>query len=130
MTRAQNCMPERVPPEHDEQVLFVAWLGRHDILHHAVPNAAKRSHKAAARLKAEGMQAGWPDITIDEPAAKGMGMGLAPRVFVEMKRIKGSKTSPEQKACHARLRARGHTVIVAKGAQAAIEAMTELGYGR
>lgn len=98
----------RLPTEHEEQVAFVREfrLRWPDVLIFAIPNGEKRSKAAAGRLKAEGVVAGMPDLCVPE-------WGL----WVEMKRLKGGRLSPEQSQMRAYLReACGATVIVGRGA--------------
>lgn len=100
----------KIPTEHQEQVdvvkTFRAQYPQHLIF--AVPNGEHRAISVAKRLKDEGVLSGVPDLII--ATAKGV-------IFVEMKRIKGSTTSKEQKEIHAQLRSMGYTVILAKGAK-------------
>lgn len=76
-----------VPLEHEEQKNFVKWFRMQypKVRIFAVPNAAARGHNAASYMKAEGLSAGCPDVWIPEFL-----------MCIEMKRIKGSATSPEQ----------------------------------
>lgn len=76
-----------VPLEHEEQSMFVKWFKMQykNVRIFAVPNAAARGHNAASYMKAEGLSAGCPDVWIPEFL-----------MCIEMKRIKGSITSPEQ----------------------------------
>lgn len=67
MTRPQ-------PSEHAEQSALIQWFdlygptrGLHPNLLIAIPNAAKRSYRLAARMKAEGMRAGSPDLFLAHP---------------------------------------------------------------
>lgn len=116
-----------VPLEHDEQAAVVKWcrlvarfrwpwlcLPDGEFAIYATPNGGERNKIVAARLKAEGVKPGVPDLHVP---------GL--RLWVEMKRRKGSVTSDAQKGWHAYLRTIGDTVIVAKGFQEAVAAITE-----
>lgn len=57
--------------EHDEQVALFEWAermsGRYPELSYlyAVPNGGHRHRATAAKLKAEGVKAGYPDIGLD-----------------------------------------------------------------
>lgn len=95
------------PSEHMEQVGLVTWFrGKFpDVLIFAVPNGEKRSISVAKRLKAEGVIAGIPDLYVPQW-----------NLWIEMKRQKGGRLSPEQKAMIEYLKSIGHTVIVGKGA--------------
>lgn len=83
------------PLEHDIQAAFFRWVRLMEKtnpvlrLMFAVPNAGKRGYKTAARLIAEGLRSGVPDIIF--PVPRGGFSGLA----IEFKR-KGNKPSPEQ----------------------------------
>ena|SRR4030066_2549256 len=79
--------PSTIPNEHQEQVAFVKWfrMQHPKVRIFAVPNAAMRSYELAAYLTAEGLSKGCPDLWIPEW-----------QMTIEMKRIKGSVTSPEQ----------------------------------
>ena len=100
----------KIPSEHTEQVNFVNWMryNHPNIWVAAIPNGGKRSIKVAKQLKAEGVSAGFPDLFI--PSLK---------LFIEMKRIKGSAISKEQKQWHEYLRGYGYTVEICKGCDAA-----------
>jgi len=106
--------------EHDEQALLVQWAGtarvpgtRHmvgDFLA-AVPNAGKRSARAGARLKAEGLRPGYPDLILDI-AARGY-HGLR----IEMKRTDAtaSDVQENQREWLDRLNRQGYCARVARG---------------
>jgi hypothetical protein len=81
----------------------------------AVPNGEARSRTAGARLKAEGVSAGVPDLFIP-----------AWLIWIEMKRADGGVTSELQADWHAYLRSLGHIVIVAHGLTAAQEAIKSI----
>lgn len=99
-----------IPTEHQEQIGLVNWFNRtypqYPIF--AIPNGEKRAISVAKRLKAEGVVSGVPDLCIV--------LNDARVLWVEMKRVKGSKLSPEQKTIHATYEELGHTVIVGYGA--------------
>lgn len=75
----------------------------------AIPNAGKRDVKNASRMKAEGLTSGIPDIML-AIARKGF-HGL----FIEMKRIKGSTTSDDQKEVIPELQRQGYSCHICKG---------------
>jgi hypothetical protein len=119
--------PIAVPLEHDEQATVIKWCDQYarlrwpwlcllngDFAIYATPNGGERNIIVATRLKAEGVSTGVPDLHVP---------GL--RLWIEMKRIKGSVTSDKQKDWHAYLRSIGDTVVIAKGAAEAIVAITE-----
>ena len=103
---------QRIPTEHEEQRELVRWFRQTyaDVRIFAIPNGGGRSKSAGARLKAEGVSAGVPDLFIP-----------AWRLWIEMKRIKGGTVSPQQKDWHTYLRGIGDTVLVCKGAAEAKE---------
>lgn len=61
------------PLEHDIQTAFFDWVRLAKNIHpvlklvFAVPNAAKRGFKTAARMKAEGLVSGVPDVLFPAP---------------------------------------------------------------
>ena len=103
--------------EHLEQREFVSWFRKTfpDVRIFAIPNGGYRSLAAAARLKAEGVSAGVPDLFI--PAWS---------VWIEMKRAKGGVLSQKQKDWREYLTGCGHIVIVAHGKKEAIFAILAL----
>jgi hypothetical protein len=92
--------------EHEEQRELVRWFRQtySSTLIFAIPNGGARNIATAARLKAEGVLKGVPDLFI--PAWE---------LWIEMKRVKGGLVSLEQDAMHAYLRGVGYRVMVAKG---------------
>ena len=92
--------------EHVEQREFVSWFRKTfpavRIL--AIPNGSQRSRTTGARLKAEGVVAGVPDLLV--PAWS---------LWIEMKRADGGAVSETQKDWHAYLVSIGHTVFVCRG---------------
>lgn len=76
------------PLEEDEQKAFVQWLELKKLKFSAIPNSTyTKSHKQKRKNHEMGLRRGLPDLLILTK------MGV---VFVEMKRKKGSTTSPEQ----------------------------------
>ena len=105
-------------PEHDEQVLLVQWADRTRIggvlvgdYLAAVPNAGKRSARAGARLKAEGLRPGFPDLALTMPARGYHGL------FIEMKRVGApeSDVRDNQREWLERLNKIGYFAYVARG---------------
>ena len=107
-------MQNSVPSEHAEQVTFVQWFRRQypGVRIMAIPNGGARHAAVAGKLKAEGVSRGVPDLYI--PAWS---------LWIEMKRTKGGRVSPEQRDWIEYLTSLGHQVIVAHGATAAIAAI-------
>ena len=106
-----------IPTEHEEQREYVKWFRQShgDIRIFAIPNGGSRTPSTAARLKAEGVSPGVPDLFI--PA-----WGL----WIEMKRTKGGKVSAEQKEWHIYLETCGYRVIVCHGCADAIKQTQQL----
>jgi len=103
-----------IPTEHAEQVTFLSQFEKSypGVRIFAVPNGGFRNKSVAVKLKAEGVRKGVPDLFIP-----------AWNLWIEMKRTKGGSLSPDQKDWISYLESVGHTVIVGKGWQAAIEAV-------
>jgi hypothetical protein len=107
---------EPVPTEHEEQRDFVRWFRRKygPVRIFAIPNGGYRSMSTAGKLKAEGVSAGVPDMFVP-----------AWRLWVEMKRQKGGRVSPEQADWIEYLESLGYTCLVCPGsenAQAQVDA--------
>ena len=104
----------RIRTEHEEQREFVQWMRQTHpgVRLYAIPNGGHRGASQGARLKAEGVTAGVPDLHI--PAL---------RMWVEMKRADGGTVSKEQRDWIAYLTGIGDLVIVAKGKEEAISAV-------
>ena len=102
--------------EHDEQVGFVIWFRSRfpGVLILAVPNGGKRHPGTARKLKAEGVVPGVPDLFVPEWS-----------LWVEMKRAKGGRLSPDQRQVIAYLEGIGHSVIVGHGAEDASRQLIE-----
>jgi len=107
---------ERVRTEHEEQREFVSWFRKTypAIRIIAIPNGSQRSRTTGARLKAEGIVAGVPDLLVP-----------AWNLWIEMKRADGGSTSEAQKDWHAYLVSIGHTVFVCRGFLQAKEKTSE-----
>ena len=108
-----------VPTEHQEQCDLVKWFGlaypAYAPLLYAIPNGSNKSVVAAMKFKREGLRKGFPDL----------GLALARRgfhgLFIEMKRLKGSKTSPEQAAYVELLNDNDYSVSICRGYDEAVE---------
>lgn len=95
--------------EHTIQVKFVARVRhtRQDLLCWSTPNGGYRNPKEAARLKAEGVLAGVPDILVAKATSKYHGL------FLEFKTPKG-RTSVIQNKVIEKLRDEGYCVRVVR----------------
>lgn len=115
MTRAR---PVPHSSEHVEQVALIQWCARLTPQYpelaelFAVPNGGQRNRIVAAKLKAEGVRPGVPDLLLLVP--RGECHGLA----IEMKTAIGT-VSDAQKWWHLRLAHHGYAVRVCRGWQAA-----------
>lgn len=101
-------MTQKSLSEHTEQVGVVNWFRSTfpGVLIYAIPNGGHRAISVGKELKDEGVVAGIPDLHIP-----------AWGVWVEMKRAKGGRLSPEQVAQINYLESIGQTVIVGHGAR-------------
>jgi len=92
--------------EHLHQVRLVSWFRRQypDTRIFAIPNGGHRGASQGAALKAEGVQAGVPDLCVPEWL-----------LWVEMKREAGGIVSPVQRDWIQYLESIGHRVIVGRG---------------
>jgi hypothetical protein len=105
--------------ESYEQRRLIAWLELHRVPHDAytaIPHGGRRDPKTAALLKLEGVRPGAPDILFY----------TSPPIALEMKKAKGGRVSPAQKAVHERLRRAGWAVLVCHGAEEAKVELAEL----
>lgn len=107
-------MGKVVPTEAAEQEAVVQWLNDNKILHYASPSSffspggAKtgRFYGMLNKLKRAGWSKGFPDLIIflnDKT------------IYIEMKRLKGGKVSPEQAIWHRKLGELGNDVYVCTG---------------
>ena len=79
---------------------------------YAIPNGGARHIAVAAKLKADGVRSGVPDLAL--ACARGQYNGL----YIELKTMKGV-TSPQQKEWIEKLKRYGYQAIVCKGWDAA-----------
>jgi hypothetical protein len=101
--------------EHGHQVaLFLwsavakQWLPELDLMF-AIPNGGERAKPVAARLKAEGVKRGVPDIFLPVP------MGNAHGLFIELKKPKVGRVSDRQTQWASNLINKGYPVSVCYG---------------
>ncbi len=97
------------PLEEVEQRNVVTYCAYANIPCFAIPNGGKRRKTEAARMVAQGVRPGVPDLMIPRAAGKYHGL------FIEMKREKGSTTSQNQKEWINQLNAEGYFAAVCKG---------------
>lgn len=104
--------------EHEEQAALVRWAEFQRpkwpelALLHAIPNGGHRHRVTAARLQAEGVRAGVPDLCL--PVPRGGWHGL----YIELKTRRG-RPSREQRRWLDALRAQGYRAEVCRGWEAA-----------
>lgn len=99
-------------PEHDLQVACVRWFrlqySKWAFLLFAIPNGGKRNAITAAKLKAEGVVAGVPDLFLAIPCGGYSGL------FIEMKNGKKGRLSESQESMIKELRAVGYRVEICR----------------
>ena len=111
-----------VPSEAQEQTYLFQWATAMAVLRwpelnllHAIPNGGSRNKIEAARLKGQGVKAGIPDVFL--PVARKGFHGL----YIELKRLVGGRTSPEQEKMIGDLNKQGYLAVVCKGWNAAAD---------
>ena len=104
-------MMNPVPTEHWEQVQLFAWASARPelALMHAIPNGGQRDIRVAVRLRDEGVKAGVPDIFL--PVPRGGKHGL----YIELKRRKYGRVSPDQLRWMESLMRKGYACAVCHG---------------
>ena len=109
------------PTEAMEAHTLVAYLRVKGLKFHHSPNETGSSPEArrrAIRVKREGTSKGFPDYVI---------LVGGSMLFIELKRVKGSVTSPEQKEWIEAINAIPNCqAVICKGAQAAIDIIEQL----
>lgn len=105
-------MKDKLPSEHWEQVQVVSWFRRKygPVRIFAIPNGGWRSKVTAMKLKVEGVARGVPDLFVPQF-----------NLWIEMKRVKGGRLSPEQRDWIRYLEEVGNTVLVCHGHEHAME---------
>lgn len=124
----KNKMP--VPTESVEQQCLIRWAERQSgahpelrLLYH-IPNEGKRSKSTGARMRAEGLRTGVPDLCL--PVARGGYHGL----YIELKRVRDWTLSETQRQWIAALEAHGYRAVVCPGWTCAVNEITEYLSGR
>lgn len=129
-----NASPKRRPPAHQEEDLQKACCQWYDLqwghrringveigrlLHHS-PNGGKRSKKEAARFKAMGTRAGFPDLWLGIP------VNGCPYLCIELKTLnKGSGQSEGQRDYERLVTAMGARYVVVRTLQEFIRTISD-----
>jgi len=106
--------PRRANLEHNLQARVLRYLVEHhmpDVFGFAIPNAGRRTYRAAAALRAEGMLPGVADTCIMLPRGK--------TLWLELKDIHG-RQSDEQRGFQARCMRLHHVYRVARTFEEAV----------
>ncbi len=104
-----------IPTEDEEQEALFDWaavnVGKMPCLRmlYAIPNGGKRHMNVAKTMKRTGTKKGVPDVCL--PVARGKYHGL----YIEMKRKKDGRLSPEQRQWLRDLSEQGYRCEVCKG---------------
>ena len=104
-----------IPTEHQEQSIVIKYCGLKKIPIFHIPNGSYKSVTARTKSKQEGLKAGVPDLMLPIPNKKYHGL------FIEMKRIKNSKVSVQQKEWIDLLNKQGYKAVVCYGNNEAIK---------
>jgi hypothetical protein len=113
------------PTEAQEGAALAQWLDMRGILYCHVPNGGNRSAVTGASLKRQGAKKGVPDYLIfTQPPRQPCRHAIA----IELKRRSGGTVGSDQRMWLEALEAHGWATRVCKGAQEAINWLTELGY--
>lgn len=112
------------PDEHTEQAALVTWWDHAAPrnlrpLLMAIPNGGHRNIAVAAKLKAEGVRPGVPDMFLAIPAQGFHGL------WIELKRARGGYATPEQKRMARELQEQGYMAVICHGWTAAMKVITD-----
>ena len=100
--------------ESHDQIRLCNWMDDNNILYYAIYNEGKRSIGAAIKAVSMGLRSGVPDLCL--PIARNGYHGM----YLELKRSKGGRISPNQEIWIKALTAQGYYVVVAKGYSCAL----------
>jgi hypothetical protein len=124
--RRRKALAAPKPPTPKEvtglHIPIVAFLDRHIADNWEFTHPATGEHRdirTAAKLKAMGARAGWPDLVLVSPAAIFHGL--------EFKRQKSGRLSDVQEGFHARAKARGWPIETVDTIEAAIAVLSRWG---
>lgn len=129
------------PLEHDEQCSLVRWAALNEwheprlTMLFAIPNGGPRAKAAGAKLRAEGVRPGAPDLMLAVPGYEVLegevnDDGVVIRaerhgLFIELKRVRGGGLSDDQRMTLARLRRHGYRAEMCRGWIAAANVIAE-----
>ena len=119
-----------IPSESTEQQHLFQWArmmsGAHPelALMYKITNEGRRSRANGARMVAEGMKKGVPDICL--PVARGGHHGL----YIELKRERNSRVTKDQLEWIEALMDQGYAAAVCRGCDEAIRLITDYLAGR
>lgn len=119
-----------VPAEAEEQRRLFAWAGMMSgkwpelaLMYH-IPNEGRRSVRTGARMRAEGLKKGVPDICL--PVARCGCHAL----YIELKRMRGGKPTNEQLDWVDKLTRQGNMALICQGWEKAAEVLEAYLEGR
>ena len=118
--------------EDDLQAAVVRWW-QHQYpefagLLFAIPNGGQRSAREGARLKAQGVTAGVPDLLLAKPRYDANGHVVSAGLWLELK-VGKNKPSPQQRTMLALLVTHGYAAVVAYDFHAAkVAIVNHIGY--
>jgi len=109
--------------EYANQVALMMWAASSKIPELkwlvAIPNGEYRNKATAGKLKAMGVRAGIPDLFL------AIRRGRYPGLWIELKKLKSGKTSPEQDIWLEHLKSQGYGARVCYGWESAKDTILE-----
>jgi len=108
-------MQNLIPSEHQEQTKIIQYCKLKNIPIFHIPNGSYKSYTARIKAKKDGLKSGVPDLMI--PVASKEYHGL----FIELKRVRYSTISNNQKLWIKLLNDQGYKAIICYGGLEAIE---------
>lgn len=118
---------DQIPCPHEsvEQTWLFRWAQVMSLTHpelkllHHIPNGGSRNKIEAAKLKAQGVRAGVPDICLPVPSGEYHGL------YIELKKRDGGHVSDSQKEWLSALKGLGYRAEVCKGFDEAVAVIEE-----
>ena len=105
----------RWPSEAQEQEALFRWAAYERMTHpelsllYHIPNGGARDARTGARLKAQGVRPGVPDICLPVPR------GNYAALYIELKRRDGGRVSEDQRAWIDALNRAGNRAVICRG---------------